>query len=330
MRATWQGFQSPLAEGIQHFLGYKRSLGQSFVTEEYVLRALDIFLVRRRVLAIQDMNARLIEDFLASRPRKRPRSYNHLVSTLERLFTWLKKQAYLAEIPLIMPKRRETSRRIPFLFTPDQIRQLLACAENLKDTKAALLRGPTYRTIIALIYGLGLRVGEVCRLCIKDVDFEQSLLVINQTKFYKSRLVPFGARMQELLQTYCKQREKTYGAPQPDVPLFSFGGSRPINRHTIDRTFRSLLLQLEFHVPQGVASPYPYHLRHSFAVGTLLRWYRSGIEPQTQLFRLSTFMGHVSPLSTAVYLTITPDLLLEAGRRFGDYAASVIKEAPQL
>jgi hypothetical protein len=57
-----------------------------------------------------------------------------------------------------------------------------------------------------------------------------------------------------------------------------------------------------------------------------LRWYREGVDPQARLYRLSTFMGHVSPASTAVYLTITPQLLVEAGRRFETSAERVWSE----
>jgi integrase len=67
-------------------------------------------------------------------------------------------------------------------------------------------------------------------------------------------------------------------------------------------------------------------LRHSFAVGTLLRWYRSGINPQQRLWDLSTFMGHVHPASTAVYLTITVELLEQANQRFNNFAAPLLKE----
>ena len=63
------------------------------------------------------------------------------------------------------------------------------------------------------------------------------------------------------------------------------------------------------------------HNRHSFAVGPLLRWYREGIDPAARLHQLSTFMGHVDPSSTQVYLTITPALLEEANRRFEAFAA---------
>ena len=66
-------------------------------------------------------------------------------------------------------------------------------------------------------------------------------------------------------------------------------------------------------------------LRHSFAVGTLLRWYREGIEPQDRLLHLSTFMGHVQPSSTAVYLTITAGLFKEANQRFECFATPLLK-----
>lgn len=68
-------------------------------------------------------------------------------------------------------------------------------------------------------------------------------------------------------------------------------------------------------------------LRHSFAVGCLLRWYREGSDPQSRLHQLSTFMGHVDPESSAVYLTITADLLAEANRRFEAFAGPAWLEA---
>ncbi|NLI14321.1 tyrosine-type recombinase/integrase [Pelotomaculum propionicicum] len=326
MKSQWNGFQSPLADGIQQFLAAKRALGQSFNTEEYALRSFDAFLCQQKIKTIEDITAELVDDFIASRPRKRPRSYNHLISVMGRLFSWLTKNYYLDYLPLRMQPRRETSKRIPFLFTPDMARDLLACAGNLPDSRRIILRGHTYRTIFALLYGLGLRVGEVCRLCLSDVDLNRSLLVIRQTKFYKSRLVPYGPRMKELLTGYLRMRLEKFGSPRPEDPLFTLIGGRPINRHTIDRVFSSLVPQMGLKASQGVSPPCVHDLRHSFAVGTLLRWYRSGIDPQTRLLHLSTFLGHVSPTSTAVYLTITPDLLQEANLRFEKFAAPILQE----
>ena len=87
------------------------------------------------------------------------------------------------------------------------------------------------------------------------------------------------------------------------------------------------MAELAFPVPDGVAPPHLHCLRHSFAVGCLLRWYRQGLDPAVRLYPLATFMGHVDPSSTAVYLTITPQLLTEANRRFETFAEPVWSEA---
>ena len=84
---------------------------------------------------------------------------------------------------------------------------------------------------------------------------------------------------------------------------------------------------LDLPVPGGVLPPRLYDLRHSFAVGCLLRWYRDGIDPSTRLCQLSTFMGHVEPRSTSVYLTMTPHLLAQASRRFEAFAAPAWTQA---
>jgi integrase len=190
------------------------------------------------------------------------------------------------------------------------------------------LRGPTYRTIFALLYGLGLRVGEAARLRIGDVDRPRQLLVVRETKFAKSRLVPFGPRMGQLVADYLDLRTLTPGTNSDiaSVPVFSFRKGQPISPCTISTIFHELVSHLALRIPDGTRPPCVHCLRHSFAVGTLLRWYRDGLDPGSRLLQLSTFMGHVNPESTAVYLTITTDLLTEASRRFERWAAPLIHE----
>ena len=100
-----------------------------------------------------------------------------------------------------------------------------------------------------------------------------------------------------------------------------------MNRGSATQTFHRLVVELDFPVPDGVAPPHLHCLRHSFAVGCLLRWYREGLDPSTRLYQLSTFMGHVDPASTAIYLTITPQLLAEANRRFEAFAEPAWSQA---
>jgi site-specific recombinase XerD len=312
---------SPLAEPIRQFLAAKRALNRRFDTEERALRLFDRHLADRGVACLGDVTPAVIEAFVTSRPRKRPRSYNHLLGVLRRLFDWMIGQGLLDVSPLQLRSRRATSRRMPYLFDLPQASRLIEVAAALPDNNRAIGRGAVYALMFAVLYGLGLRVGEVARLAVADVDLARNLLVVRGTKFGKSRLVPFGPQMAARLTAYLDLRRQQTGALPPDAPVFSFTAGRSIHPGTISQTFHALVPRLDLTIAAGVASPRVHDLRHSFAVGTLLRWYREGGDPAARLLHLSTFLGHVDPASTSVYLTITVELLEAAGDRFSRYAA---------
>src|SRR6201995_1758484 len=172
--------------------------------------------------------------------------------------------------------------------------------------------------IFSLLYGLGLRVGDAVRLKLGDVDLQRDTLFVRETKFSKSRIVPFGPKLAARLCHYVEER--TGDKAEAERPLFSFTNRGCIRPETVSHTFHGLVPKLDLHLPPGVSPPRLHDLRHAFAVGTLLRWYREGIDPNCRLIHLSTFLGHVDPNSTAVYLTITEELLREADRRFRAFA----------
>lgn len=317
-------FHSVLGKDLSAYLGYKRALGRKFDTEERALRLFDRFLIEERVSDAASVQPALIETFLASRPRTRPRSYNHLLGVLRCFFAWQVTQERLIHSPVRAHPQPVTSQLKPFLFEPAQVEQLLTLASRLPDNPRALYRGTVYRTILSLMYGLGLRVGEIVHLRYGDVDCQRSLLVIDKSKFGKTRLVPFGPRMAQQIDAYLQFGVDRYGPWQPDDPVFAFSllpVRKPMRTETVSQTFHHLMLEMDPYVPPGVRQPHLHCLRHSFAVATLLRWYRTGVDPNRRLFYLSTFMGHADPASTAWYLTITEALFQEASQRFERFAA---------
>jgi len=318
MKTTSQ-FQSFLGSEIEQFLTHKRSLRRRYHTEEKSLVLLDRYLRDRHITALSEITPTVIDQFLLSRRRTRPRSYNHLRSTLGRLFSYLVDQEKLARNPLQSPPRRGRYQRTPFIFNTTDVERLLAL------TKALPKSGQTYYVLFTVLYGLGLRVGEACRLCVKDIDLQRRLLVIREAKFYKTRLVPFGPKLNALLVEHLRRRRAESPAGlMADQPVFTFRAGRPMNPGTPSQMFHHLVPQLRLTIPPGVSPPRLHDLRHSFAVGALTRWYRLDLDPQTRLLALATFMGHVDVNSTAIYLTTTSTLLEQANQRFEEFATAVL------
>ena len=231
MKCSWPGFHSLLADGIQAFLAHKRALGCLFRAEEMALRLLDRFLEQHRITAVADITPTVIDDFLVSRPRPAPRSYNHLRGTLVRFFDWMIQQQRLASSPVRAKPRHGTRVRLPFLLDPAAARRLFDVAGELPDTGGTTHRGSTYRTIFTLLYGLGLRVGEVARLRIGDIDTTRRVLHIRNTKFAKSRLVPFGPRIDALLVAHLERRAQQNRLLPAEMAVFSLRGGRPVRQH---------------------------------------------------------------------------------------------------
>lgn len=326
MTAAWSGFRSPLAGHIERYLVTKRALGCRFHSEDRTLRVFDRFLDEAGIATIEQITDDVIDRFLASRPRRAPKSYNHLLGVVRRLCAWLVSQEVIAASPVHASARRETARRLPFLFTPPLARRLFDAARALPDNNRSRYRGQTYHAIFALLYGLGLRVGEVSRLQLGDVDFDRDVLLIRDSKFGKSRQIPFGPKLGAVLRAYLAGRPGNRGS-DPHVPLFTWSGRERVHTNSIRNTFRDdIVPKLDLVIPPGTTRPRVHDLRHSFAVGALLRWYRQGLDPAARLHHLSTFLGHVRPETTAVYLTITSDLYAEANRRFEALASSAISE----
>jgi integrase/recombinase XerD len=115
------------------------------------------------------------------------------------------------------------------------------------------------RTVVqlALLYVLGLRVGEATRLQIRDVDFQRDLLIIRETRFSKTRLVPFGPSLCASLKDYIRQQTEQYGALALEQPVFSCSRAtarhRPINTNTVSWTFHQLVPKLALDIPPGVS-----------------------------------------------------------------------------
>jgi integrase len=180
--------------------------------------------------------------------------------------------------------------------------------------------------MLVLLAALGLRHGEVRRLCIRDVDLTRGVLFIRQTKFHKSRYVPFGPKVGGCLRQFLEVRRTVLQPLRDDDPLFVTLWRAPVRKRFLMAAFHGILRELGITAPEGRRRPRLHDMRHSFAVHRLLRWYREGADVQARLPLLAAFLGHVDAQYTAVYLTATAELLHEANERFYRHTGCLFNE----
>jgi integrase/recombinase XerD len=208
----------------------------------------------------------------------------------------------------VLPAR--TRRVTPCIYSDAEVAALMTAARMLRNP----LKAATFETLIGLLAVTGMRGSEAMALDRGDLDTTVGLLTVRATKFRKSRQLPLQVTTLRALASYQAVRDRLCPAPATASLLVSATGAR-LCQATVQPAFRRLLRQAG--IGQGPPRPRAtiHGLRHSFAVKTLLGWYRDGQDVQARMPSLSTWLGHVAPAATYWYLTGTPELLaLAAGR----------------
>ena len=312
-------FDSLLAGSIKGLLASMRALGYRMHSPEGLLAHLDRFL-RGLPPDEQHLSAETIERWLATTPAAGPGQRRTRWLWARRLCQYLHEEDQSVFVPDLPEPQRYPRPRPPFLYSPEQVRILLNSALELAP--AGSLRPRTYHAVIALLYGAGLRVSEALNLNLDDFDTGQALLLVRETKFYKSRWIPLAPSVATCLEDYITVR--TVGTDQivGDAPVFINLHGRRCTYGTVYSTFLALLRRTGLRGPVGTPGPRMHDLRHSFAVHRLTRWYEEGEDVQAKLPLLSTYLGHSSIVATEVYLTVTADLLRQGAQRFYDWRGS--------
>jgi site-specific recombinase XerD len=243
--------------------------------------------------------------------------------------TWLNKQRTLRlfyahwiargmvsqmPVPAALPRVRSTF--VPHIYSDDELRRLLAGIEANQARVHTTITAPTFRALLLLLYGAGLRLGEAVALQQEDVDLRAGMIVIRDTKFYKSRALPIGPRLTQVLADYAASLQAHRG-PVP-MAFFQHRRGGRLSIHTVWINFDALRRRV------GVDGRL-HDLRHTFAVHRLLAWYREGADVQRGLPHLSTYLGHARIACTQHYLTMIPELLEHASRRFETYTQSEVR-----
>ena len=302
---------SGLREGLEDYIALRRSLGTTLSSSVSQLRNFAAFAQTR---GAEYITTELALRWATQNQNAQPATWAGRLAMVRIFAKWWSAIDPRTEVPPegILPHRFR--RAPPYIYADEEIERIVRAAQKLPSSKG--LRAATYSTIFALLVVTGMRVSEAVALNREDVDLTAGTLMIRQTKFGKSRLVPIHPTASSALEDYAGKRDKTL--PKLAVPGF-FVSERgtPIRGWSVRYTFAKVSQKVGLRIPaKGHGrGPRLHDMRHRFAVRTLIDWYRAGLDVEREIPKLSTYLGHVHVNDTYWYLEAVPELLQLATER---------------
>jgi site-specific recombinase XerD len=301
-----------IEQAVAVYVGYKQALGMRFVTQARMLRSFSKCVGHIDVNRIGPKSVRAFLD--GNGPMTR---YWHCkFGTLTGFYRFCLARGYVHSVPLPTSEPRCSQTFTPYIYSEDEIRRLLQAAADRGSRRIDAL---TSRTLLLLLYATGLRISEALNLNLADVDLDDRVLHVRGSKFYKTRLVPIGTDLMQVLREHAQQRCKR-SPLDPDAPFLLTSRGERVSRPGAEQAFSQMRSQAKVCRDDGGRyQPRLHDLRHTTAVTRLVRWYRDGVDVQRMLPQLATYLGHVHISGTQCYLSMTPELLQQASARFEQF-----------
>jgi integrase/recombinase XerD len=304
-----------LLAAVSQYVTHKQSMGVRFNSEQRILKS---FCCSQEGKDLAHIKPGPVLDFIAGNGPP-TRFWHRKHETLTGFYRFAIARGYVGGSPLpkIVPKL--SGFFVPYIFSRAELKRLLEAAEPCFANHRCRVDAATYRTLLLLLYGAGLRIGEAVSLTLADVDLDAALLQVRESKFYKSRLVPVGTDLHNVLAQHVTRRQA--GRADSDAPLFVRRTGKRLTRAAAEHAFCRLRVHANVLRHDGARyQPRLHDLRHTAATHRLQCWYESGADVQRLLPQLATYLGHVHISGTQRYLALTPEILQQASQRFERYA----------
>jgi integrase/recombinase XerD len=280
---------------IEAYLTLRRATGFAMSNAEYLLKSFAAFAAGRGQTHVHTQTA---IDWATLGPSVAQRDAR--LKAVCRFVRHVRVDDARHEVPPANHFGARKRRRPPHIYSAQEIDHLIEAALRLRPKGG--LRPLTYATLIALLSATGLRISEALKLTVADVTGDG--LLIRETKFRKTRLVPLHDTAAAGLQRYlARRRPRT-----DDDPMFIGKRGGPLRYIAVKETFDRLVSKAGI-VTATRRRPRLHDLRHTFAVRALQGSPAGRSRSGAHMAALSTYMGHVNIYATYWYLEATADLM---------------------
>ncbi len=193
-----------LSELVAQYVSHKRALGMRFYSEAETLASFCHRLDGN--IDVVSVTVEQVQEFLTGN-RPLTNHWGKRRSVIDCLFRFALSRGYATASPLPRYSPKLPPPLTPYIYSQEELKRLLdvtsaACSSHV------LLDAYVLRALILILYGACLRHGEALRLTMQDVNLDEAVLHIRESKSYKSRLVPLGTDLNGAMKRYARQRNQ--------------------------------------------------------------------------------------------------------------------------
>ena len=300
-----------LSDGFEQYISLRRAYGLKFKDQAVTLRQFAAFCAKNKHRVV---TVATVLEWIQTCPILTSQSTSRRIQLIRGFASFWKAYDPKTEIPPRDLCRVSGRRSKPYIFSQAEITKIMKACRGLgaEPGQTNPIRCQTFFTMFGLIASAGLRRSEAYNLKRSDVDLDKGTLLIEMTKFRKSRLIPIHRSVLTKLRSYARFRDRVISSPQCDR-FFIMNRGQAVDQDSIFYAFVHACQRAGIRpTTQGAGFPRLHDLRHTFVVGVILRWLREGKDVHSLMPALSTYLGHAQPSDTYWYLSGVPELL-----RFG-------------
>jgi len=301
-----------LSRRLADYLAVRRSLGFDLAFQERVLKVFTAFADRERA---DHVTVDLFLRWKAAYGHANNNTWSCRLGMVRAFASWLKGYDERTEVPPpgLIPAKWQRPR--PYIYSDKEVAAIVSRAGKLRSRYD--LKGWTCSTLFGLIAVTGLRINEALRLDDDDVDLHAGVVTVKRGKNGKARFVPIAPSTVERLTAYRAERMRLLGTTTG--AFFSNDDGRRMSewsaRYNFAAVSRDMGLRQRQRFCKHGRGPRIHDLRHTFAVRTIMDWYRKDLDADREMLKLSTYLGHIKPDHTYWYIEAVPELMQLAAQR---------------
>jgi site-specific recombinase XerD len=299
-------YQSVLAPFIHDFIAMKEASGFDSLRTKWILLEIDRFYCSKEVKE-PVITKKLIAEWEKTRVNDHPGTLYTKFSVLSQLARYMSRHGQDCHIPQLPKYSRSNTDFTPYIFTPEQIRDIFEKSDELRVYDAHMNSTIfCIPSVLRLLYSTGLRISEALSIRNQDVAFERNFIHIRKTKTGHERIVPVNDELENVLKQYMSYRDKmpVKGINAPDGFLFVKPDGTYCTPQSVYQWFRKILSKCNIPYKGNHHGPRVHDLRHSFSVHALVQTVRNGQDIYAGLPIIATCLGHTSVSSTEQYVRL--------------------------